>query len=332
MKIGIVKPTASIAPTGGVKVQGLMWRDGLVTLGHEVILVDFWQNYDWESFDWIIVLQFGGMFTGVSSGLRKHCKRIACAPIIDPKWNHSIYKFYTKYWGFHKHLGLTSRFHEMYRNRGCFDLWLVRSEYEASYVEKCLDIDRKLIRIVPLQVRVPFVDTMPVKENFCFHASRLFGPNKNVPRLIKAAKKYNFKLVLAGYLHGEKEKKWLKDQICGFDNIEYVGTLSEEDLLQYYRRCKVFALPSTQDGVGMVALEAAANGAEVVLTKLGAPKDYFQGRAQLVDPFSIDEIGYAITELMDKGKSQPELVDFMKKNYTPEVCAKQLEKALMDFI
>lgn len=329
MKIAIIKPTESPEPTGGVKVQGLMWKEGLESLGHQVDLIDFWKNYDWSGYDWIIILQFGGMFRTMVPIMRGLCKNLAIAPIIDPKWGYKKYKFFAKYWGFQKHFGLTSRFHDLYDRRSLFDIWLVRSEYEASYVEKCFDIDRNKICIVPLQVRVPFADTVPPKENFCFHASRLKSANKNVSRQIQAAIKYEYNLVLAGYLNGPEEYKWLESLIKGHDNIKYVGTLSEEELLNYYRRCKVFALPSTIEGVGMVALEAAANGAEIVLTNLGAPKDYFQGRAELVNPYSIDEIGQAVMKLLNEGKSQPELLSFMKTNYTSEACSKMLEDALV---
>ncbi len=328
MKIGIIKPTESVEPTGGVKVQGLMWRNGLQLLGHEVELIDFWKNYDWEQFDWIIILQFGGQFRTLAKLMRKVSKRLAIAPIIDPDWGYNKFKFFSKYWGFQKHLGLTSRFHDLYLNRELFDLWLVRSEFEASYVERCLDIDRSMIKIVPLQVRVPFAECFPEKEPFCFHASRLSSENKNVKRQIEAAVKYGYPLVLAGFLNGEEERRWLDSLIKDHDNIQYVGTLSEEELLTYYRRCKVFALPSITEGVGMVALEAAANGAEIVLTNDGAPKEYFDGRAELVNPFSVDEIGKAVVKLLQQGKSQPELLHFVKSKYSPEVCSKLLEKAL----
>lgn len=331
MKIGLIKSTESVEPTGGVKVQGLMWKEGLENLGHEVVLVDFWQNYDWDSFDWIIIFEFGGQFRTMTNLMRKVSKKLACAPIIDPRWNHCKYKFFTKYWGFQKHFGLSSRFHDLFLNRNLFDLWLVRSEFEASYVEKCLDIDRSKIRIVPLQVRVPFVDEVGPKEGFCFHVSRLAAANKNVSRQIQAAIKYGYKLVLAGVLNGEDEYKWLHDMIDGHDNITYLGKLSEQELLSYYRKCKVFSLPSITEGVGMVALEAAANGAEIILTNDGAPKDYFKGRAELVTPTSVDEIGQAVQRLLKDGKSQPELLDFMKKNYSDLTCSKLLEKALEDF-
>ena len=112
-------------------------------------------------------------------------------------------------------------------------------------------------------------------------------------------------------------------------NIEYVGALDDTELKDYYRRAKVFALPSYTEGVGMVAMEAAAYGCEIVLTKMGAPKDYYNGMAELVDPFSVDEIGKAVTKCMNEGKSQPALLSFIKDEYSITSCSKKLEAAIM---
>ena len=207
---------------------------------------------------------------------------------------------------------------------------MVRSDFEKSYVTKCLEIDESLIDLVPLQYRVPSCDTMPLKENFCFHASRLAASNKNVPRLVEAAKKYGFNLVLAGMLASAEEKQWLHNMIDGNANIKYVGQLTDEELLSYYRRCKVFALPSITEGVGMVALEAAANGAEIVLTNDGGPKYYLKDHAEIINPYSVDDIGRAVMKLMERNVYQPALLDYMKNNFSAEACSKQLEKALKD--
>ena len=188
MKIAIYKPTVSVSQVCGVKVQGKMWHDGLVALGHQVDLVNIWDDYDWDSYDWLIMMGYGGNFRDSSRAFSKLVKRLAIAPIIDPDCGYTKYKFYTKYWGNQKHLGLSSRFHDLYLNKDFYKLWLVRSDFEKSYVTKCLEIDESLIDLVPLQYRVPSCDTMPLKENFCFHASRLAASNKNVPRLVEAAK------------------------------------------------------------------------------------------------------------------------------------------------
>lgn len=330
MKIAIYKPTVSVSQVCGVKVQGKMWHDGLVALGHQVDLVNIWDDYDWDSYDWLIMMGYGGNFRDSSRAFSKLVKRLAIAPIIDPDCGYTKYKFYTKYWGNQKHLGLSSRFHDLYLNKDFYKLWLVRSDFEKSYVTKCLDIDESLIDLVPLQYRVPSCDTMPLKENFCFHASRLAASNKNVPRLVEAAKKYGFNLVLAGLLASEEEKQWLHNMIDGHDNIKYVGQLTDEELVSYYRKCKVFALPSITEGVGMVALEAAANGAEIVLTNDGGPKYYLKDHAEIINPYSVDDIGRAVMKLMERNVYQPALLDYMKNNFSAEACFKQLEKALKD--
>lgn len=330
MKIAIYKPTVSVSQVCGVKVQGKMWHDGLVALGHQVDLVNIWDDYDWDSYDWLIMMGYGGNFRDSSRAFSKLVKRLAIAPIIDPDCGYTKYKFYTKYWGNQKHLGLSSRFHDLYLNKDFYKLWLVRSDFEKSYVTKCLEIDESLIDLVPLQYRVPSCDTMPLKENFCFHASRLAASNKNVPRLVEAAKKYGFNLVLAGLLASEEEKQWLHNMIDGHDNIKYVGQLTDEELVSYYRKCKVFALPSITEGVGMVALEAAANGAEIVLTNDGGPKYYLKDHAEIINPYSVDDIGRAVMKLMERNVYQPALLDYMKNNFSAEACSKQLEKALKD--
>ena len=168
---------------------------------------------------------------------------------------------------------------------------------------------------------------MPQKEDFVLHMSRLYSPNKNVKRLVEAAIKYNFQLRLGGILNGDVEKRWLHSLIDGHDNIKYIGLLSEEDLVKWYSRCKVFALPSLVEGVGMVALEAAAQGAEIVLTNDGAPKDYYNGRAYLVNPKSVDEIGQACVKALN-GDKQPELLEYVREHYSMEACTKQLVEAL----
>ena len=72
-------------------------------------------------------------------------------------------------------------------------------------------------------MRFDVANEMHKKENFCFHCSRLRAENKNVPRLITAAKKFGFQLKLAGALHDKKDEKWLKDLIENSFNIECVG-------------------------------------------------------------------------------------------------------------
>lgn len=328
MKIGLLYTVQAISPTGGVKIQAEMWNKGFKELEHKSELLSNWKSYDWESYDALIVFGFGGSFRLMVKDLYNHNRNIAVAPIIDPRVPKWIYKFLVRYWGSQKYLGLSSRFHNLYLGSKYAKIFFTRSKQETEYLHYSCNIDYNRIFQIPLSVRFQPLKEMPQKENFCFHCSRLEAENKNVPRLIEAAKKYKFQLVLAGFLYGEKGHKWLHDQIDGYENIKYIGTVSNEELLDWYRKAKVFALPSLIEGVGMVALEAAGYGAEIVLTKVGAPKDYYDGQAELVDPKSIDSIGLGIMKCLENGKSQPKLMNYIEKNYSIRSCSIKIIEAL----
>lgn len=329
MKIGMIIPSPIISPTGGVRIQALMWREGFNTLGHEGVLINDWEEQDWESYDAIIVLGFGGSFRLWMGGLSWNNKKIAIAPILDPKWSKLKFKFFVKYWGSQKWLGLTSQFHDLYIGARLGKIFLTRSNQETDYLSYSCDISRDKIFQIPLSVRFQPLKEMPQKENICLHFSRLRAENKNVRRLIEAAKKYRFQLVLGGVLNGRDEEDWLRQQINDADNIKYIGMVSDEELKNWYKRAKVFALPSLVEGVGMVALEAAGYGCEIVLTKTGAPKEYYNGRACLVDPYSVDDIGNSIIKCMNgEFNAQPELMNYIDMNYSLIACTQKIVEAL----
>lgn len=332
MKYAFVARGFSALPTGGVQYQGLMWKNALEKLDNKVDLVgSFWSGVNLADYDAVIIFM-------LEIGCRSYVKAVAdvnpnviVAPIIDPKYSDKLFKFFCKYWGSVKYLGLSSGYHDMWLARKYPKLWLVRSDQERHYVNYCLEIPQEKIATVPLNYRIPNCIGFPDKENFCFHASRLHAANKNVPRIIEAAKKYGFQLKLSGYLE-HKNIGWLQNLIGGASNIEYVGRLTAEGLLDMYKRAKVLALPSLQEGVGMVALEAAAYGCEIVLTSYGAPKQYFKGQAILVDPKSVDEIGQGIMKALNEGYAQPKLKTFIENNYSEESCGKLLDATLKDAV
>ena len=94
--------------------------------------------------------------------------------------------------------------------------------------------------------------------------------------------------------------------------------------MRNYRAAKVFALPSTNEGVGLVALEAAVNGADIVITNFGGPQEYYSNLAKKVNPYSIDEIGKGVRYFLDGNTFQPQLKESILNHYNLMVTMEEL--------
>lgn len=303
----------------GSKMQAEIWVKELERKGHHVERINPWGHYDWKSFDIIHVFGFGLWNYDMihwGSGLNPY---FVFSPIIDtntPMWK---YKLAT-------HLGCSKLrlFTQNYALRALrpdIKLFLARTSYEANYLKKGYDIEEQKIDIIPLSYREDHYDSSIPKEPFCMFAGTMTQPRKNVPSLILAAKKYGFKLVLVGNKGNAQSEKKLRTLIGESPNIELKGFVSDEELISLYNRAKVFALPSLNEGVGLVALEAAIHGCNIVITKLGGPKEYYdEGTVQLVDPYNIDNIGQAILKAMNDNKTQPILREQLISKYNVSKC------------
>ena len=106
-------------------------------------------------------------------------------------------------------------------------------------------------------------------------------------------------------------------------DIYLLGFLDRASLEGLYAACDVFALPSSHEGTGLVALEAASYGAKVVITKNGGPPDYLGEYAEYVDPRSTSDISQALAIAWQKPRSDL-LQRHVTQNLSLECSAKQL--------
>lgn len=324
MKIGYIcnQGTCVSGASNGIRMQALIWCDELIKQGHEVVLINSWGTYDWTTFDLVHAFGFADSISFVQE-MKKRNVPVVCSPIIDTVQSKSLYKLATLLGS--ETLRINSPGYYLRKKEKYIDLFFARSKFEASYLNECFDIPLDKIAIIPLSYKQYDKELLcPNKENFCFHVSSLTQGRKNVMRLIKAAIKYKFNLVLAGSTNPQSAFKPLKKLIDENENITCLGFISDEQLEDLYSKAKVFALPSLNEGVGLVALDAAAHGCDIVITNVGGPKEYYPDEMALkVNPYSIDEIGQAVVKLMSESR-QPELSMYIKANYKVEKCVGKL--------
>jgi len=325
MKIAFILSHVRISPSNGVVSQALTWKKGLENAGHQVCLVNMWEPNNWADFDVLHLFGFSQYMYEFINGVKKINSNIVLSPILDPSVSINRMKLYS-YWGNDK-LRLYNSNYCLRKLKLDIKKILVRSEFESKYIEKSFGFEKEKISIVRLSYDTnrfcsDVVNTK--RSDFCLHISLLTDERKNVKRLIESARKYGFKLKLAGKLRNKSEVDLLNSWIDDAENIEYLGFLSFDDMIELYNKAKVFVLPSTYEGVGIVGLEAASMGCDIAVTNIGGPKEYYSKYARQVDPFSIDSIGKTIVELMNKTEQNHDLTNYVRRNYSEEVIINNL--------
>lgn len=93
----------------------------------------------------------------------------------------------------------------------------------------------------------------------------------------------------------------LADELRLLSKVTFLGAIDAAALKAEFRRCDVFVMPSTQEGFGIVFLEAMACGRPVVASRFGGvPEVVAHGETGLlVDPGDADGLVRALRALMD---------------------------------
>lgn len=326
MKIAYILPNYCLidGKNGGVRIQAMQWAEFLRAGGHIVVEISEWNSYDWNSFDVIQYFYFGFCYLPLYQAIKAKAPtaKFVCAPIFDPHEPVYIYRLLS-YIAMPK-VKLWTEFSILRHYKQIFDLFLARTEFEKKYLVEAFGIAQEKVKIIPLNSRFQAKNNVKFsKEKFCLHVSRLCDPTKNVKTLVRAAIKYNFDLVLAGS-SSELFNEELRQIVGTRKNVQILGRISDEKLVSLYKRAKVFALPSSREGVGLVALEAAIFGCDIVITDIGGPKEYFLPNALAVDPCSVDEIGMAVKRFLEGESYQPALKQRISRNYSDKKIKKHL--------
>ena len=333
MKIGFLLPSIySIGnPGNGVLAQANYQAASLEKLGCTVDKLNPWDVIDPGEYDVIQYFQGGFDLYGIENERQYLTKGILVfAPIIDSNQSNFNYRIASR-------LGnIVSKIYTApgvyYNQAKLSDLTVVRSKHEQQRIVKGLSIDCSRVEIVLNGMIEPendrnLIDSIKQKlelpDEFVLHVSAYTQDRKNVVRLAKAVAALGLPLIIAGKACAGDNLDELKSIACQNKNIRLMGFMDNDVLHALYTCCKVFCLPSAHEGTGLVALEAAARGANIVITKNGGPPDYFGGLAEYVDPYNDDEKKTAIQKAWNKKKSNV-LSSHIRQYLTWDNSAKQL--------
>jgi glycosyltransferase involved in cell wall biosynthesis len=135
-------------------------------------------------------------------------------------------------------------------------------------------------------------------------SGRLSDPRKNLPLLIAAlallrGQGVAFRCRLAGLPPTPEVQALLRARGLE-DSVTCLGWVDDAALAQFYRELDLFVVPSEQEGLSVVALEAMAAGVPVVSTRCGGPEDFvIDGETGLLVGHDAGELAAAIRRLAD---------------------------------
>ena len=179
------------------------------------------------------------------------------------------------------------------------DVLLPNALTELNKIEQYLGFKSRNYVVVPNAVDVSSIHEVLAEDSGEF--SRYQGwvacigridIRKNQLNLIKAIEGTDYKVVFVGKKspgHIEYANK-VVSIIEDNPNMEWIEQMSNKDVYRLCKECRVSALPSWFETPGLVSLEAAAMGCNIVVSPEGTTRDYFGNNAfycDVNDPSSI---------------------------------------------
>lgn len=286
-----------------------------------------WNSFDFSKFDVVITSASWYITKGVVNGKWKletgKLPIEVCYCHTPPRW---LYGYTTsvewqRYWPIKLYGMLVGHFMRQYDFQAAqrVDYFIANSEEVKKRIEKFYR--REAVVIYP-PVELPITHSKMEngkwkmenrKRDYYFIVSRLVG-GKGLDLAVEAANKLGIKLKIAGASSGyastfaslsEKAK----------ENIEFLGRVSDEELVDLFANAKAFLALATDEDFGITPVEAMSLGTPVIAYYGGGYKE------TVIDGKTGVFIREATVESLIEGIKR-----FEKMKFDPKACRKQAEK------
>lgn len=141
------------------------------------------------------------------------------------------------------------------------------------------------------------------RQRAVFSAGRWWDEGKNGGVLDQAADRIIWPVTMAGSLHGPSGQEF------ELENAKAAGELFHPQVIEAMACASIFVSPSIYEPFGLAALEAARQGAALVLSDIPTYRELWDGAAAFFQPTSPDQLARAVNHLARDPVWRRELVD-----------------------
>ena len=174
----------------------------------------------------------------------------------------------------------------------------------------------------PMEVfQTALKNVMPVLE---VKPRRVGGATYQVPIEVRPERRLALAIRwLVNYASNRVAEKTMKEKLkkLGLRNyVSFKKNLSEKKLVEEYRQCDVFVMPSEYEAFSITTLEALSAGAPVIVSKVGFLKEISKGNGYTIE--SQVDLTLALLKVIENGVR----VNFNFRKYSWDRIAQETER------
>jgi glycosyltransferase involved in cell wall biosynthesis len=211
------------------------------------------------------------------------------------------------------------------------DLLLPNSALEAESLRHDLAVSTPT-RVVPNAAEPSlFPPGLPWEQRTGVLYVGRFEPHKNQLMLIDALRGTGIPLTLIGNDHPDHPAYAEAVRASSGPDVRIAGHIPHRELAAHYGNARVHAVPAQFETTGLVSLEAALSGCNVVTTEVGYAREYLGDLAWYCDPHDSKSIRSAVVAALGADQ-QRELRSHVLAQYTWEHTAAATAAAYRDLL
>lgn len=184
------------------------------------------------------------------------------------------------------------------------DLLLTLSESARADIERAFGVPREKIRVTYLGSPPLDLEPSPTEPYFLFVGGT--EKRKNLGAALEAFKRIEgFELRVVGANTASPVHDAKRDQ----SGVQWLGHVSEGELVELYRHATALVFPSRYEGFGLPVLEAMARRTPVIAADRSSIPEVARGAAILVDPDDVDGLADAMRRLGAEPALRADLIE-----------------------